>query len=217
MGGVWFGIGYICINYDNQMTPHKFKDNWTNANEPLSPLSFEILNRFGLSKLTVDFLTIAGLPIYAEPNLSFVNETNDIYYGINLLTERYDFFDKKKDFEKYVVIGSCRDGDVIAINREKDDIIEQLDHEDFFSSTYFNSSIEILADFLILYRDFEASVLVGKDHEDNLQCFNFTNEQFDKLKNNMLLIDSKAITERGFWKEEFEIMLSLREEYYFKN
>jgi hypothetical protein len=122
----------------------------------------------------------------------------------------------KKKFEKYVVIGSCRNGDVIVINKEKDEMIEELDHEDFFSSMYFNSSIETLANFLILYKDFEASVLLGKDHEDNLQCFNFTNEQFDKLKNNMFLIDNKAITERGFWKDELEIMLSLRKKYYAK-
>jgi hypothetical protein len=69
-----------------------------------------------------------------------------------------------------------------------------------------------LADFLIFYRDFKAEVVQDKDPDDNLQCFNFTNEQFKRLKNKMNSVDSKALAERGFWKEELEIMLSIRQE-----
>ena len=69
-----------------------------------------------------------------------------------------------------------------------------------------------MADFLILYRDFETEVLHGKDPDDNFQCFNFTDEQFERLKSKMYSIDSNALTERGFWKEELEIMLSIRQE-----
>ncbi len=76
----------------------------------------------------------------------------------------------------------------------------------------FNSSIDTMADFLILYRDFEAEVLQGKDPDDNFQCFNFSDKQFERLKIKMYAIDSKALTERGFWKEELEIMLSIRKE-----
>lgn len=194
------------------MTPQTFKSSWTNKDEPLSPLSKTRLDRFNLSKATSDFLSIAGLPVYCEPNLSFANDTDDIVYGINKLTEQYDFEDDKLKFDKYVVIGSCRDGDAIAVDTSDNDKIVELGHEDLFSSMYFNSSIETLADFLILYRDFETEVLQGKDPDDNFQCFNFTDEQFERLKNKMYTIDSKAVTERGFWNEELEIMLSIRQE-----
>jgi len=194
------------------MTPQAFKSTWTNKDKPLSPLSKSRRDRFNLSKVTSDFLNIAGLPVYCEPNLSFANDTDDIVYGINRLTEQYDFEEDMPKFDKYVVIGSCRDGDAIAVDTSDNDKIVELDHEDSFSSMYFNSSIETLADFLILYRDFETEVLQCKDQDDNFQCFNFTDEQFERLKNKMYSIDSKAMTERGFWKEELEIMLSIRQE-----
>lgn len=196
------------------MTPYDFKNNWTNTDEPLSPLTKARLDRFNLLQSTADFLIQAGLPVYCEPNLSFANNTDDIVYGINKLTEQYDFEGDKEKYDKYVVIGSCRDGDAIAIDTSDKDKIVELDHEDSFSSMYFNSSVTTLADFLILYRDFEKEVLQDKDPDDNFQCFNFTDQQFDLLKSKMVLVDNTAITERGFWKEELEIMLSIRQEKY---
>ena len=185
--------------------------------DPLCPLTRSRLDRFNLSQSTADFLTIAGLPIYCEPNLSFANDTDDIIYGINKLTEQFEFLKEQEKYDKYVVIGSCRDGDAIAIDTSDRDRIVELDHEDLFSSMYFNTSIETLAKFLVIYRDFETDVLKGKDPDDNFQCFNFTDEQFDELKRKMLEVDSSALTERGFWKEELEIMLSLRQEYFAKS
>ncbi|QEC76505.1 SUKH-4 family immunity protein [Mucilaginibacter ginsenosidivorax] len=194
------------------MTPQAFKNSWTNTDEPLSPVSKSRLDRFDLQKPTFDFLHVAGLPGYCEPHLSFANDTDDTYYGISKLTEQYDFEEDELQFAKYIVIGSCRDGDAIAIDTTDNDKIVQLDHEDLFSSMYFNSSIETLAEFLILYRDFETEVLQGKDPNDNFQCYNFTDEQFERLKSKMFSVDSGAVTESGFWNEELELMLVFRQE-----
>jgi len=194
------------------MSPQEFKNIWTNDSKPLSPLTLARLHRFSLSKPTIDFLTIAGLPTHAQPDLSFAKDVDDTFYGINKLTEQYHFLDKNSEFEKYIVIGSCRDGDAIAIDRDSEDQIVQLDHEDLFSPAYFNNSIEALADFLILFRDFESEVLKDKKPEENLQFFNFNNDQFDNLKKKMLISDSKAVTEKGFWKDELDILLSIRQE-----
>ncbi len=90
------------------MTPQDFKNNWTNIDEPLSPLTGSRLDRFNLQQTTADFLMVAGLPAYSEPNLSFANDTDDIVYGINKLTEQFDFEDDKEKYDKYIVIGSCR-------------------------------------------------------------------------------------------------------------
>ena len=196
------------------MTPYDFKNTWTNTGQPLSPLTSTRLDLFNLLQSTADFLIQAGLPVYCEPNLSFANDNDDIVYGINKLTEQYDFEDGKSGYDKYVVIGLCRDGDAIAIDTSDNDKIVELDHGDLFSSLYFNRSIAALADFLILYRDFEQEVLQDKDSNDNFRCFNFTNKQFDQLKSKMLAVDSKAITDRSFWKEELEIMLFVRQEKY---
>jgi hypothetical protein len=195
------------------MTTQEFRNSWTNIDEPLSPLTVSRLDRFNLQQSTVDFLTIAGLPVYSDPNLSFAKDTDDIVYGINKLTEQFDFEEDKEKYDKYIVIGSCRDGDAIAIDTNDNDKIVELDHEDLFSSKYFNSSINALANFLILYRDFEKEVLFDKDQTDNFQSFNFTDEQFENLKQKMLAVDKDAVTEDGFWKDELEIMLSIRQEY----
>jgi len=194
------------------MKPQEFKNIWTNISKPLSPLTLARLHRFNLSKPTIDFLTIAGLPIHAQPDLSFAKDIDDTFYGINKLTDQYHFLNDDPEYEKYIVIGSCRDGDAIAIDTDTQDQIVQLDHEDGFRPANFNSTIETLADFLILFRDFESEVLKDKKSEESFQFFNFTNAQFDDLKNKMLISDSKAVTEKGFWKDELEILLSIRQE-----
>jgi len=201
------------------MTSQAFQNNWTNTNEPLSPLGKPRLDKFNLLKGTSDFLHIAGLPAYCEPNLNFVKDTDDIFDGINKLTDQYDYLAEEYGFEedqpafdKYVIIGYCRDGDIIAIDTNDHDKIVELDHQDSFSAMYFNSSIETLAEFLILYRDFETEVAKGKDPQDNSQYYNFTDEQIEQLINKMYAMDSRAITEYGFWKNELEIMYSLRQE-----
>jgi len=170
------------------------------------------LDQFNLRKETYDFLHIAGLPVYCEPNLTFANDTDDLFSGICKLTEQFDYLEEEDGFDKYIVIGSCRDGDVIAIDTGNHDTIVQLDHEDSLSSMYFNSAVETLTDFLMLYRDFRAKVLQDKAPEDNFQCYNFTDRQIEELINKMYAVDSKAITEDGFWKQELEIMFSIRQE-----
>jgi len=196
------------------MTPQAFQNSWISTDEPLSPISKARLDKFNLLKETFDFLNIVGLPAYCEPNLSFSNDTDDIVYGINKLTDQYDFEDDEPNYDKYIVIGSCRDGDAIAIDTSENDKIVELDHGDLFKSMYFNSSIETLADCLIIYRDFELEVLKDKNESDNFQCYNFTDEQFEQLKSKMYSIDSDAITTEGFWKNELDIMLSAKKEYF---
>ena len=39
------------------------------------------------------------------------------------------------------------------------------------------------------------------------------NVQFEQLRSKMLEIDKRAVTERSFWKDEFEIILTLRQEF----
>ena len=193
------------------MSPQDFKQLWQHSNDPLSPISQEKVERLSLHAATIDFLTIAGLPKYAAPNLSFVNDSNDKGYGINKLIDQYNFLIDSHEYERYIVIGSCRDGNVIAVNTMEEDLIAQLDHEDLFSSTFFNSSIETLADFLIIYRDFEISVMAEHGEEGYRSCY-FTDIQFDELKAKMLKSDRRALMEKGFWKVELEIIIDLRQQ-----
>ncbi len=199
------------------MTPEAFINQWNHSDSPLSPILSEKLERFNLSKPSFDFLSIAGLPKYTDAFLSFVNNSD---FEINTLIEEYldlNLLEVDEKFEGYVIIGSCRDGDVIAINRNKNDEIEQLDHEDLFEPKFFNTSINTLAEFIIIYRDFEKDVLADKDPKIPMEFYKFTDSQFDKLKSQMLLVDSRAVIEDGFWKDELEIIFSSREGYLKEN
>lgn len=194
------------------MSPQDFKAGWNATEALLSPISRDRLSRFSISSRTTDFLAMAGLPKYGPGNLSFVEDSDDEVYGINNLIEQYDFFGDEAKYEKYIVIGSCRDGDAIAVDSSDQDTIWQLDHEDSFNATFFNSSIESLAHFLIVYQQFEASVIA----ENGIDRFNssyFTDVQFEQLRNKILEIDERALTERGFWKDELEIILALRQKF----
>lgn len=191
------------------MTPEEFKIIWTKNGDATSPINPIQLKELKLTKNTVDFLTISGLPEEASPFLTFVKESGDEYETITLLTEQYDFLES--EFDKFIVIGSDGNGDVITVNTKKNDQIEWLDHEDYFSSRFMNSSIIHLADFLKIYRDFNEIILTENGEDAVMDC-NFTDEQFEILKQKMMKADPKAI-ENGFWNGELEMLLGNREYY----
>src|SRR5688500_10923073 len=112
------------------MTPQEFKKIWESTGELLTPLTPGRLAGLGLSTRTTEFLTQAGLPLEAPPFLSFVDYSQDKYKGIARLTDQYDFLED--ELGKWIVIGSCSDGDPIAINVDSGDQIDWLDHDNYF-------------------------------------------------------------------------------------
>lgn len=191
------------------MKPEEFKHIWTTQEDNLNPISINRLNGLGLSETSIEFLKTAGLPESTSPFLSFVKDSDDIYKGINKLTKVYDFLEP--EFDKFVVIGTCNDGDPIVINTKNNDRIEHLDHEDYFSSRFFNSNIYALADSLVAYRNF-VSVLIAEKGEDAYFDLNFTDGEFEKLKLDLKMADSKIIENNGFWAEQIEMDLEMRED-----
>ncbi len=192
------------------MNPSKFQTTWTENGQNLQPISLQTLSRFELNKQSVDFLSQSGLPSDAAPFLSFVGDVHptDKYSTISFLTEWFDFLEP--EYRNYIVIGSDGSGDVIAINTTNNYAIEWLDHEDYFSSRFMNTSISQLANCLLCYRDFIKATNAGKTADE---CFDteFTDGQFDSLRDILESIDQRAVRE-GFWKEELELLLANRED-----
>ncbi len=188
------------------MTPQEFKANWNTIGDGLLPYPSQKLQRFNLTQPTSEFLTIAGLPAFALPDFYFENT--------NKLIEQFEFQGNEKEYDKYVLIGGCRDGDILVIDTSDDDKILELYTCDFSESLFVNSSIIKLAEFLILYKNFETEVLEDKNPNEYFQCWNFTDRQFSTLKEKMLLVDKEAIISNGYWAEQLEMMLSLRKEYF---
>ncbi len=209
----WIGERELCIFGEvipNSMNPSEFKTVWTVSEQNLQPISLQTLVRFELDKETIDFLYESGLPNDAAPFLNFVGDIHpsDKYSTISLLTEWFDFLES--EYSKYVIIGSDGNGDMIVINTKNHFIIEWLDHEDYFSSRFMNSSIGQLANCLLCYRDFIKTINAGKTVDESFDT-EFTDGQFDILHDILKSIDQRTVQE-GFWKEELELLLANRED-----
>ncbi|USD25793.1 SUKH-4 family immunity protein [Flagellimonas marinaquae] len=191
------------------MTPEDFKQKWTSIEDNLNPISAERLRGLGLCCETIEFLVNSGLPDSASPFLSFSENSEDLFDGVHKLNKVYDILEP--EFEKYVVIGSCSDGDPIVVNTKQGDRIEFLDHEDYFSSRIFNSDISRLAKCLLAYRNFVDTIL-EENGEDAYLDSDFTDDQFEKLKDEIQLADSKAMENGAFWAIQLQMDLDLREE-----
>jgi hypothetical protein len=189
------------------MTPQEFKIIWTNTGDALSPLTSKRLPRLNLQPRTMEFLTQAGLPVDAAPFLSFVDDSEEVYKRIDRLTDQHDFLGK--DFATWIVIGSCSDGDPIAINAELNDQIDWLDRDNYFEPGFFNSSIEALAECLVIYRNFVFEIQ-KTNGENAFLNGDFSDSQFETLRSNLLEADCNVFIETGFWKEQLEIDFALR-------
>jgi hypothetical protein len=191
------------------MTPQEFMKSWTENGERVSPIDPERLMSLNLKEQTIEFLILSGLPIEAAPFLTFSKDTDDLYEGVTQLTNQYDFLES--EYNKFIAVGYDGGGNPIVINTDNNDQIEWLDHEDNFSSRFMNSSISKLTDYLIIYRDF-LNAIFDEHGEDAYAEGKFSEEQFSKLKENMMQADLKAITD-GFWKHELENLLANRAEH----
>lgn len=194
----------------DKMTPQEFRNIWTSTGDRLTPLASSRLLVLNLKPRTIDFLTQAGLPVEAAPFLSFSDNSDDKYKGIVRLTEQYDFLEE--EFRKWIVIGSCSDGDPIAINVDANDQIDWLDHDNYFESSFFNSSIDAFAECLVICRNF-----ISKVNEENGEAAfidgNFTDNQFEIFKNDLIKADSKVFSDNSFWKEELDMYLAMRDDF----
>ncbi len=191
------------------MTPLEFKNQWKLGGDILNKISPNRISEFKLSKSVFDFLTLAGLPDDAAPFLIFSKDSDDPFYGVHRLTKMYEFLEV--EFDKYIRIGSCNDGDPIVINTSKNDQIEYLDHEDNFASSFFNSSFNAMAKSLIAYRNFVNTILVENGDEALLNS-NFTDSQFSSLKLAIQRADDQTYLKDGFWKTQIEMDLEMRNE-----
>ena len=193
-----------------KMTPTEFIKIWTNTGDKVIPISPSRLHGLDLKQSTIEFLIVSGLPDSAAPMLSFIDNSDDSYKTIGRLTHKFDFLGS--EFDKYICIGSCSDGDPVVINTDLDDQIEWLDHDDNYTSGFFNSSIESLAECLIICRDFVSRVQKENGQEAFINGY-FTDDQFEKFKSQLIKADNRIFMETGFWKEELEMYMAMRDDF----
>lgn len=171
----------------------------------LQPISIATLKFFNLAVPDIEFFNKCGLPQSAAPFLNFDGERvkwEEEYFGIDMLKSKYPFLDQS--FSKYVYIGHNGFGDPIALNLEKN-IVEVLNHDNEFEPMFMNSSIFNLAKFLLTYSQFVKKI-ISLNGQDAFLNRKFSEEHFLQLKEQLNVIDSKAI-QVGFWHEELKNLL----------
>lgn len=188
------------------MTPQEYKKRYEQSGVQHSPLSHNNLVAFNFLPQTVDFLTLVGLPSEAAPFLCFVQGENHIDQGMGQLPLICD--DLERDYGTLVMIGSDGSGNPIAINTTCNDRIDWIDHEDG-TVKFMNTSIDTLANFLLLYEEF-IRIVRAENGKDAFLNSDFTNEQYEALRKEMETADPRAVVE-GFWCEELGILLANRE------
>lgn len=195
------------------MSPEEFKLLWkTEAvlEEKLVPWPATMIEGCGLSGTTQAFLIESGLPEDAAPFLSFKPSLDE--RGVVLLSVREIYPHLDSGFACYTPLGSDGSGNPIVVDSADNDRICRLDHEDSFSSHPINSSIETLAGFLLIYRDFNQRLLT-ENGEDAVMDSNFSDLQFNELKETLIKVDDTALNKGTFWYNELEELLANREFY----
>jgi hypothetical protein len=182
------------------MNAQQFQQNWTKTGETLQALPLKKLLSLGVSPATAEFLAQAGLPETAAPLLDFCDGSDTVEYGVSKLTELYPFL--PEEFEQYVVIGTCNEGDPIAINTASGQL-EYLDAEADFAARPFNTSIAALAACLLAYRNFVLQVQEAHGEDAYIDA-QYTEAELQGLKQALVQADPELMQRQGFWYEEFE-------------
>lgn len=177
---------------------------WDKNFEEIITYDLKILEELNLNQLTIKFLSEIGLPKDAAPLLSFVSNNQIKREGILKITDYFDFLDNA--FEKYIVIGSDGNGDLIVIDTERNCEIKILNHELIFSKGYyFNSSIEEMAESVKIYSKFIEEVNTKYGEDGYLDCL-YSYKDLEELKNELLKIDSNSFIEQSFWTIDLQTL-----------
>ena len=169
------------------MKAQDFAIRWITEDNNLQPFDSERIDSLKISDQSKEFLKI-GLPSDAAPFLSFSNSDDANLQPVN------EVWDLPVEFENYKIIGSNGYGDPICIN-ENDHSVVYLNHDDEFGYVYMNSSVEQLAHFLLIIRNFIDKVNSCRQAE--------LTSILKETLSEMIEIDKTAMAE-GSWEDELQ-------------
>jgi hypothetical protein len=182
-------------------TPEEFRQSWNRFGRELVEWSAESFANVSLLDSSREWLTNAGLPPSALPYIRFE------ITGSSTVRARSG----SPPDERYLVIGTCNDGDLIAIDMKGNDSIHWLDSENNFDPGFFNSSIAELLNSLLIYREFVINIKNTRG-ESAYSKSDFTDLEFDALRNGLMQNDPHCLAEGSFWKIQLDMDLQLRRE-----
>jgi hypothetical protein len=131
------------------MTPSEFAERW---GTPLIRYRQELLNGCGLNEETIRLLTEAGIPTDSE-RLGFMNPERFVVTPYFLDFDPDD--ENQAHLRDLLHIGDDSGGNPLCIDMKQGDALILLDHEyeDYGVSTFVNSSLSQLYQFLLLWQE----------------------------------------------------------------
>lgn len=182
------------------MDLNTYKTYWRENHERLQVVDFLQIDELNINKNTLTFLTTWGLPSSAAPFLSFSELSEYEILPVNT------FFNLDwPELDSFLVIGTNDSRDPICIDKNVEEEIVYINHDNDFERIYINQDIYKFAGSLIRYHQF-ISLLID-DSSLNYERKKFTNESFEELKSDFLKIDSTSLDEDTFWSSELNALL----------
>ena len=163
------------------------------------------MEQLGIDKKQVDFLANTGLPREAAPLLSFDNETN-----LHTIQEIYGLEGESHNYRIQIGFDGC--GDTLCIDKSRQNKIVSCDHESNFEPRFMNTSVIELFKFLTLMKSFGEFLQAERGEDAYMNC-EFTDQEFQNLIQELQSVDSLAVEDGTFWREELDRLLEDRDYY----
>lgn len=183
------------------MEPEEFVQRWGEL-EHLRRADKAQMLQYEVGEEATQFLVEAGLPGSAAPMVNFLGEGQ-----IGRLWEVWGLDEEetayaKEDFSTYLIIGNDSNGNPFCIDQENSDIVVLLDHDYGFQAvTFVNSSVQQLAECLLVYRALWEQVRQYEDEGDTLP-----DDILAWAEKEFLRVDSRAMSRECFWRNELEVL-----------
>ncbi|MGE5628392.1 MAG: SUKH-4 family immunity protein [Solirubrobacterales bacterium] len=178
------------------ITPKDFLDKWNKEVFPLVNYDTDKIKSLRLDNDAKEFLIEAGLPESAAPFLNFESSDKG---GSTKLKDKFNLDSFK---EKYIYLGFTGNGDLICVIEESGEVV-CIDHENENDETFINSSVPKLAECLLEYFEFGKKIKSVNGRRAFLEG-NATEELLEWITKKLEEIDSAALNERSFWREELK-------------
>ncbi|WP_207431690.1 SUKH-4 family immunity protein [Sabulibacter ruber] len=178
------------------MKSEEFLKKWKSLGSEHLVAEPNLQSSFDLGSVAFDFLFIIGMPSeFQELNFDYLQEKKLV--TVNQMWELND-----SDYDKYLAIGFNGAGDPIAINLETQEML-YLNHDNYFKEVFINSDLKKFAFSAIRINSFFDSF--NKLFTDSLFNTEFSDEEFNKVLEDLKLIDSKVFEIPGsHWQNTLE-------------
>lgn len=173
------------------------------SGDPLQQVEKGALRDMVAPTETIDTLVKAGLPLEAEPDITFLEAPKRFTSVIAIEAGEDDY---AAYFDPYWMIGATVNDDVIAIDERADGVVVVLDQDwGFFAMQYVNASVA----HLLLTMQAYADMLDAVDPQELAEHFPnivIPEEHRRTFVAKIEAIDPGAMTEGAFWYEEIALM-----------